>query len=179
MEWSFKYVGPKSAIDDRACPVCSTVALKKCPDGHLSLMVGCTHCDAVRDGVCRSHCGISKALELHDVSSSDPLNFSWVTAGQTAKGNTIQERRETKMTQAKADRIRKAATQYSTAAAYVLAQCALLPECTLDVTLRGDDLNKICGIDIAINTMGAVAQEEDPNEPEVEAPQTTGLIASS
>ncbi len=177
MEWSFKYAGPKSPIDERDCPICNTVVRKRCVT-HPAHVVGCPHCDAARDGVCPAHCGIVVALNRHNVAECDPLNFRWVAVGAVTVGNLAgggtfgtQERRETKMTQEKADRIRKAHSQFSAAGAYILAQCALLPECRVDITAKGDDLGaKIGGMEVVIVALGS-EQFVDDAAPEVEAPK--------
>lgn len=185
MEWSFKYIGPKSPIDERDCAICSTVARKRCAH-HTSHTTGCSHCDAVRDGICAAHCGIHIALNRHNVAECDPLNFRWVptgavTVGAAAGGATFgtQERRETKMTQEKADRIRKAAAQFSAAGAYILAQCAQFPECRVDITAKGDDLGaKFGGIEISIIALGAEEYVED-DAPEVDAPVLGSIVAQT
>jgi len=176
MEWTFKYIGPIAKVDERDCPLCNTVARKRCVT-HSVHTVGCSHCDAVRDGVCSSHCGIETALNRHNVAEADPLNFKWVPSGAVtlsgaAGGATFgtQERRETKMTEEKAKRIRKAYAQFSAAGAYILAHCALLPDCRVDVTAKGDDLGARIGVaEVTIIALGAEQTEED-DAPEVAAP---------
>lgn len=180
MEWYFKYIGPKLAVDERDCAICNTVARKRCLT-HSSPTVGCAHCDAVRNSCCAAHCGIAAALAHHNIAENDPLNFTWVATGQSTGqfgGGAQQERRETKMTQEKADRIRKASAQFASAGAFILAQCALLPDCRVDVTARGDDLNRIAGIDIAIVALGGT-QVIESDEPEVESPPVTGIVMAS
>lgn len=185
MEWSFKYIGPKSPTDERDCALCNTVARKRCAS-HGAPVVGCAHCDAVRDGVCAAHCGIAVALNRHNVAECDPLNFRWVpadtvTLSEAAGGATFgtQTRRETKMTQEKADRIRKASAQFSAAGAYILAQCAQFPECRIDVTAKGDDLGaKFGGIEIMIIALGSEQFVED-DSPEVEAPVLGSIVAQT
>lgn len=185
MEWSFKYIGPKSPSDERDCALCNTVARKRC-SAHQSAVVGCAHCDAVRSGLCAAHCGIQNALNRHNVAECDPLNFRWVpaetvTLSEAAGGATFgtQTRRETKMTQEKADRIRKATAQFSAAGAYILAQCAMFPECRVDVTAKGDDLGaKFGGIEISVVALGSEQFVED-DSPEVEAPVMAAIVAQA
>lgn len=163
MEWSFKYIGPKSRLDDRDCPICTTVARKKC-QSHQSPAIGCPHCDAVRDGLCAAHCGVEAALERHNIAETDPANSKWVSVpgAENTVGRT-QERRSTPMSTAKAERIKKATDQFAAARVYVMAQCALLPaDCQVEVTARGDDHNdKLCGIDMSVIALGEWPEAEE------------------
>ena len=71
MNQSFSYNGPKSLTEDRDCGLCATVARKKCPipesDDHRAPQVGCSHCDAVKSGLCPSHCGVENAVKSSDL----------------------------------------------------------------------------------------------------------------
>jgi len=76
MNQSFSYNGPKSLTEDRDCGLCATVARKKCPE-HVIPELGCSHCDAVKSGLCPSHCGIENAVK---VAKLDPALSAFILA---------------------------------------------------------------------------------------------------
>lgn len=192
MEFHFRYNGPKSETKVKDCPLCHTAAREKCViieppkdgqpgDAHEDYpVIGCAHCDAVRNGCCPSHCGVERALELHVPHETDPENFVWkdVTTDERsvvrmrapAKPSTGESAPESTDEEAdpgdvrryvirerfaqKADRgehIDKANVQFMNAASYVLRYCQALPECAVDVHVRGDDVNNLGNVHISIN----------------------------
>jgi hypothetical protein len=68
--WSFRYLGPVAAEDDRACPLCTAVATGICA-AHPTPANGCPAChiaarvQAGREGYCANHCGLRTAIRLH------------------------------------------------------------------------------------------------------------------
>ncbi len=65
----------------------------------------------------------------------------------------------------------------SAAGAYILAQCALLPECRVDITAKGDTLGKLANLELVIVAFGNEQTVDD--SPEVAAPQLGVISAQS
>jgi len=164
MEFHFRYNGPKSETKVKNCPLCHTAERGVCvlieppSDGHPGHahdggpVVGCAHCDAAKSGMCPCHCGIEKALAAHAPQDTDPGNSDWKEITADDRG-IIRQRVQQEDSPERQERIGKANVLYNKAAAAARSYCEELPECLVDVQLRGDDLEKIGTFHIDINAL--------------------------
>jgi hypothetical protein len=165
MEWSFHYIGPKDPIDDADCPLCTTVRRGVCREHGARPLVGCAHCDAVRDKVCASHCGIESALERHVPEANDPQFYRLRAGGNVevtvvsdkgamTAGGMIQHRVDRPSTpelEAKRAHVR---AHFDVVKAAVVAHAKLLPEGSIEVHARGDDTAERHSFELTIGHFG-------------------------